>query len=116
MTDTVSTLVLVDDDFDSDGWYTGGKLDDVWSGDVEIRADRRLARFRGSLAAPGGIRAGEGIEAGEGIKAGSGIEAGSDYGIYAGLSIRISLKAQYALVVAKTKPENILLGEYRELM
>ena len=53
--------------------------------------------------------------AGSGIKAGSGIEAGEDFAIYAGLSVRLSLKAKYALVIAKTKPSNLLLGEFREV-
>ena len=60
-----------------------------------------------------GIKAGSSIEAGSDIKAGEGIEAGEDYGIYAGLRIRVSLKAKYALVVAKEMPNNLLLGIFK---
>ena len=57
-------------------------------------------------------KAGEGIEAGWGIKAGEGIKAGADYGIYAGLRLRISQKMR-AVVIAATKPKNLLLGTYQ---
>ena len=66
------------------------------------------------IKAGGGIEAGEGIKAGWDIEAGWGIEAGGDYGIYAGLRIRISLKSKYALVIANVRPENIVLGEFKE--
>ena len=59
-----------------------------------------------------GIEAGRGIKAGWGIKAGEGIEAGCDFGIYAGLRIRISHKKQYAVIRAKEEPVNIVCGEY----
>ena len=52
--------------------------------------------------------------AGGGIKAGEGIEAGGDFGIYAGLSVRLSLKSQYAIVSAKTEPPNIQTGTFKQ--
>ena len=59
-----------------------------------------------------GIEAGEGIKAGEGIEAGWGIEAGCEFGIYAGLRVRIT--SEYRKIIAKTKPENIMCGEFVE--
>ena len=59
-----------------------------------------------------GIEAGWGIEAGKGIKAGWGIEAGCEFGIYAGLRVRIT--SEYRKIIAKTKPENIMCGEFVE--
>jgi len=55
------------------------------------------------------IEAGEYINAGEFIKAGGYIKAGADWGIYCGISLRISNKSQ-ATITAKSEPANILLG------
>jgi hypothetical protein len=79
-------LVLVDDDFDPDGWYTGDLVGEgrEFDGTIVIRSDRWV-RFRGWLRAGEGIEAGGGIEAGWGIEAGGGIEAG--WGIKAGAGI-----------------------------
>ena len=72
-----------------------------------------------------GIKAGWGIEAGEGIKAGSGIkagrdieagwgiEAGEEYGIFAGLRVKITNR-DYRTVKAKSRPENLMCGEFVE--
>ena len=60
------------------------------------------------------VRAGMFVEAGTFVRAGGSVEAGEDYGIYAGLNIKISLKAQYAIVIAKTKPKNLLLGTFQK--
>ena len=60
-----------------------------------------------------GIKAGWGIEAGEGIKAGWGIKAGDDWGIYAGLRVRIN-KTAYRTVIASTEPRNLMCGVYKE--
>ncbi len=68
----------------------------------------------GSIESGRNIKAGGSIEAGGGIKAGGGIEAGEDYGIYAGLSLRLSQKKKMSLVLAKTKPKNIQLGSYKK--
>ena len=78
-----------------------------------IKAGRGIEAGWG-IEAGEGIEAGRGIEAGWGIKAGRGIEAGEDYGIYAGLELSISLKAKYAKVIAKERPKNLLLGEFKE--
>ena len=59
-----------------------------------------------------GIEAGRGIKAGEGIEAGCGIEAGWEFGIYAGLRVRITSECRK--IIAKTKPENIMCGEFVE--
>ena len=60
-----------------------------------------------------GIKAGFGIEAGEGIKANKNIEAGEDFGVYAGLAVRLSHKSKYAQITAKEKPANIICGEWQ---
>lgn len=62
-----------------------------------------------------GIEAGCGIKAGEGIDAGGRIEAGKGYGIFAGLAVKISQWPQYAVVTAKTKPDNLISGHWKEL-
>ena len=68
------------------------------------------------------IKAGEYIEAGEYIKAGwyikaggyieagGYIKAGDNYGIYAGLCVRLDSDMRY--VKAKTCPQNLMCGEY----
>lgn len=48
------------------------------------------------------------------IKAGRDIEAGRDFGIYAGFRASISQKSKYAIVRAKEKPKNLLLGTFLE--
>ena len=88
-----------------------------------IKADHGIVAGEGINAGEGieagwnikaghGIKAGGSIVAGEGIKAGGSIEAGCDYGIYAGLRVRISHKKEYATIRAKEKPENIVCGEW----
>ena len=67
------------------------------------------------IEAGDGIKAGLGIEAGDGIEAGLGIQAGDDFGIYAGLRIRVSQKELYAIVSAKVKPNNLFCGVWKEL-
>ena len=57
------------------------------------------------------IKAGCSIEAGCSIKAGEGIKAGEDYGIYAGIKCRLSLR-DWRKISAKSKPENIMCGEW----
>ena len=59
-----------------------------------------------------GIEAGREIKAGEGIKAGWGIKAGEDFGVYAGLAVRLSYKSRDAKITAKEKPANIICGEW----
>ena len=64
------------------------------------------------VEAGGGIKAGWSVEAGGGIKAGWSVEAGGDYGIYAGLCVRVSQKTEYATIKAKTEPQNIICGQF----
>ena len=61
-----------------------------------------------------GIKAGCGIEAGEGIKAGWGIEAGCEYGIFAGIRIKIKDWSCFAKVSAQSKPKNLISGHWEE--
>ena len=61
-----------------------------------------------------GIEAGDGIEAGWGIKAGEGIEAGDDYGIFAGVKIKVGSWEIGAKVIAKSKPQNLISGFWIE--
>ena len=60
-----------------------------------------------------GIEAGRGIEAGWGIEAGRGIEAGGEYGIYAGLRVKVTERV-YRTIKAAEKPSNIMCGEWTE--
>ena len=60
-----------------------------------------------------GIEAGWGIKAGWGIEAGRGIEAGGEYGIYAGLRVKVTERV-YRTIKAAEKPSNIMCGEWTE--
>ena len=60
-----------------------------------------------------GIKAGDGIEAGWGIEAGCGIKAGEEYGIYAGLRVKVTNR-EYRTIKAAKKPDNIMCGEWEE--
>ena len=87
--------------------------------EVESWSGKRLffagtIRAAKGLAAEKSIKAGLGIKAGSGIKAGLGIEAGEDYEIWAGLSVRLSAKTRFAIIIAKTKPKNIGAGVWHE--
>ena len=100
-----------------------GRTDDVRKVDGDLITEKSII-FAGRLEVSGsikaswgieagwGIKAGRGIEAGEGIEAGYGIEAGCEFGIYAGLRVRIT--SEYRKIIAKTKPENIMCGEFVE--
>jgi hypothetical protein len=44
------------------------------------------------------------------IFAGDGIKAGDDYGIFAGLYVKLSLHKTHAKITAKEKPKNIVSG------
>ena len=80
-----------------------------------IEAGDGIEAGRG-IEAGWGIKAGWGIEAGWGIKAGRGIEAGDsikadeNFGIYAGLSVRLDSNDRQ--VKAKQKPINLICGEF----
>ena len=56
------------------------------------------------------IQAGYGIQAGCGIRAGESIQAGDDFGVFAGLNIKIPLWEKYAVVSAIEKPKNLRSG------
>ena len=71
-------------------------------------------KVTGKISTIGSIEAGLGIKAGGGIEAGEGIKAGWDYGIYVGISIKLSLKSKYAIIKSKTKPKNLILGEWQK--
>ena len=106
-----------------------GRTDDVRRVDGDLITKKSII-FAGRLEVSGIIKAGEGIEAGcgieagegikagcgikagEGIEAGCGIEAGWEFGIYAGLRVRITSECRK--IIAKTKPENIMCGEFVE--
>ena len=124
-------------DFSYGSWLLSvfGRTDDVRKVDGDLITEKSII-FAGRLEVSGiikagcgieaglgieagcGIEAGEGIEAGWdikagcGIKAGWGIEAGWEFGIYAGLRVRIT--SEYRKIIAKTKPENIMCGEFVE--
>ena len=89
-----------------------GRLNTVLEIDGNLDVEHSIF-FAGFIRVKGFLRAAKRIIAGSGIKAGWGIEAGSDWGIYAGLRVRISMKAEYALVVAKTEPRNIICGTFK---
>ena len=48
-----------------------------------------------------------------GIKAGRDIEVGENFGIYAGLSCKIT-DHKYRKIIASEEPENIMCGEIKE--
>ena len=82
-----------------------GRTDDVRKVDGDLITEKSII-FAGRLEVSGSIKAGCGIEAGCGIK------AGCEFGIYAGLRVRIT--SEYRKIIAKTKPENIMCGEFVE--
>lgn len=82
-----------------------GRTDDVRRVDGDLITKKSII-FAGRLEVSGIIKAGEGIEAG------CGIEAGWEFGIYAGLRVRITSECRK--IIAKTKPENIMCGEFVE--
>lgn len=63
-----------------------------------------------NIKAGGSIKAGEYIEAGGSIKAGGCIKAGENYGVYAGLRVRISDMKEIGYIKAHEKPKNIMCG------
>ena len=91
------------------------ELDIVFAGRIFIKLGvvvRRLIAGEG-IKAGKGIEAGEGIEAGWGIEAGKGIKAGGEYGIYAGLRVKVTERV-YRTIKAAEKPSNIMCGEWTE--
>ena len=91
------------------------ELDIVFAGRIFIKLGvvvRRLIAGKG-IKAGLGIKAVKGIEAGWGIEAGRGIEAGGEYGIYAGLRVKVTERV-YRTIKAAEKPSNIMCGEWTE--
>ena len=78
---------------------------------IRVGADIKAG---GDIEAGGYIKAGGDIEAGAFIKGGGYIKAGNDYGIYAGLNVRLSEQEQYGYITAKAKPQNIMCGNWKE--
>lgn len=54
------------------------------------------------------------IRSGCGIEAGEGIEAGGGYGIFAGQAVEVCNWDISAVVTAKTRPENLISGFWKE--
>ena len=79
-----------------------------FAGRIEARGEIRCKAIRAGRE----IKAGWDIKAGWCIEAGWGIKAGGDFGVYAGLAVRLSDKSQYAKITAKEKPANIICGEW----
>lgn len=92
------------------GIKAGGGIEAGWG----IEAGRGI-EAGWDIKADLGIKAGCGIEAGCGIKAGWGIKAGCGYGIFSGLAVKIADWPQFAVVTAKTKPDNLISGHWKEL-
>ena len=82
-----------------------GPITDV----MELTAETKI---EGDLFVAGSLKCTRSLSVTLSIKAGGGIEAGWDFGIYCGLSICTSMKAERGHCVAKTRPNNLLLGEY----
>ena len=73
-----------------------------------IRASKYL--ILKNIKAGGSIEAGEYIEAGGSIEAGWFIKAGEDYGVYAGLRMRISDMKERGYIKAHENPKNLMCG------
>ena len=110
--------------------YDAIELDEIignksffFAGSIKVRKNIKIEGFLiagGSIEAGDGIKAGWGIEAGEGIKAGwgikagDGIKAGVEFGIFAGLKIKIPEWSTQAIVKAREKPMNLISGFWNE--
>ena len=70
-----------------------GRTDDVRKVDGDLITEKSII-FAGRLEVSGSIK------------------AGCEFGIYAGLRVRIT--SEYRKIIAKTKPENIMCGEFVE--
>ena len=82
--------------------------------EVEAIADCKYFYAAGRLIIKTSATVARRLRAGTGIKAGEGIEAGEDFGIFAGLRVRLSNWTIYARVVAKAKPNNLISGSWVE--
>ena len=89
--------------------YTFGKTTDVRKIEGDYISEKSIF-VCGRLEVTGKISCIGSIEAGDGIKAGRGIEAGENFGIYAGLIVRLDSNDRQ--VKAKQKPINLICGEF----
>ena len=95
--------------------YTFGKTTDVRKIEGDYISEKSIfvcgrLEVTGKISCIGSIEAGDGIKAGWGIEAGDGIEAGENFGIYAGLIVRLDSNDRQ--VKAKQKPINLICGEF----
>ena len=95
--------------------YTFGKTTDVRKIEGDYISEKSIfvcgrLEVTGKISCIGSIEAGDGIEAGWGIKAGDSIKADENFGIYAGLSVRLDSNDRQ--VKAKQKPINLICGEF----
>lgn len=91
-----------------------GATDDVLEIDSIDDKEKNIC-FAGSIIASKNlilknIKAGGSIKAGEYIEAGWSIKAGEDYGVYAGLEMRISDMKESGYIKAHEKPKNLMCG------
>jgi len=100
----------------ADSFYFAGKI--LVTNKMQIRFSLLVGggiEAGDDIEAGGGIKAGLGIKAGWGIEAGGDIEAGDDieageYGIFAGLKIKVCDWSLKAIVSAPIKPTNLASG------
>ena len=90
-----------------------GPSDDVRTYDGEVNDPDKIIVFAGNLKFATSVSA-KHIIAGRGIEAGWGIEAGEGYGIYAGLNIKIDSWDKFAVVLANSRPQNLVSGYWSE--
>ena len=95
--------------------YTFGKTTDVRKIEGDYISEKSIfvcgrLEVTGKISCIGSIEAGDGIKAGCGIEAGCGIKAGENFGIYAGLIVRLDSNDRQ--VKAKQKPINLICGEF----
>ena len=77
-----------------------------FAGTIIARKDLILKNIKSG----GYIKVGGYIKAGWSIEAGGYIEAGEDFGVYAGLRVRISDMKESGYINAQEKPKNIMCG------
>ena len=95
--------------------YTFGKTTDVRKIEGDYISEKSIfvcgrLEVTGKISCIGRIEAGWDIKAGRGIEAGDGIKAGENFGIYAGLIVRLDSNDRQ--VKAKQKPINLICGEF----
>ena len=88
----------------------------IFAGRIEFKLSAKARYIRSGCGIEAGevIKAGEGIKAGWGIEAGEVIKAGGGYGIFAGQAVEVCNWDISAVVTAKTRPENLISGFWKE--